>query len=98
MIYLKNLFVHKMITLVASNFKKNERIHEARLAGAFLALKAKWRWKHKLRQYGCLPGDISHRMRNIERHAMSFRGGIMVHRFFEERAMITLKYALTDVI
>ena len=29
MIYLKNLFVHKMITLVASNFKKNERIHEA---------------------------------------------------------------------
>jgi len=72
--------------LVNKNFKENSRIHESRLAGAFLALKAKWKWKTKLKKYRCEPGDVTNRMNSIIRHEIIFRNAIIFNSIYQQRA------------
>ena len=51
-----------------SNFKEFKHIHKKRLTSVYLATRAWFKWKNKLKKYGNTPRDIMFSCKNKIRH------------------------------
>ena len=54
-----------MMKYLTYTYGENSHVHALKIRGAFVALKAWWAWKRRLKRFGCaLNGDISFRLNN----------------------------------